>query len=179
MKTFVCAFLIFTAFTQESNNEIKLNPIYLFSPNKIFPVVSYERSIGNKSAFGIATGILIGSMDAINYVDDLIRYDFSALPYYRYYFGKKHTSGFFLEQNAILLSKESFEKNGNKWRFGLGMGVGVKLALKNSWSIDFLLGGGFITDKNRDQNSNEGFGGIGIDFPELYPRLGVTIGKRF
>lgn len=184
MKALVSTFLLLvmgiSGFSQELNNEIKLNPIYLFNLSKIYPEVSYERSIGNKSAVGIALGIAIGSKDAFNYVDDFINHDFSALPYYRYYFGKKRTNGFFLEGNTLIFSRESYIRDGNEWGFGIGTGVGAKFTMKNSWNIDFVVGGGYNFEGNRDSNSS---GELGVwqvtSFPDLYPRLGVTIGKRF
>jgi len=180
VSTFLMMFMGLIGFTQELKNEIKLNSMYLFNLNKIYPEVSYERSIGSKSAVGIAVGIAIGSKDTFEYVDDLINYDFSVLPYYRHYFGKKRTNGFFVEGNTLIFSKASYIGDGSELGFGMGTGIGAKFTMKNAWSIDFVVGGGYNFQRNRDSRGNGEFVVWQIaSFPDLYPRLGVKIGKRF
>ena len=180
MKTLVSAFLIIvisqTAFTQEFKNEIKLNPIYLFSLNKIYPEVSYERSISDKSAVGVTLGILIGSKQHFNYIDDFINFDFSVLPYYRYYLGKERTNGFFVEGHSMIFSRESYLEGDSAWGVGFGAAVGVKFEVNSSIRIDLVVGGGFnLNNENDVENSEWNI----ATFPDVYPRLGLAIAKRF
>ncbi len=180
MKTLVSAFLIMainhTAFSQELNNEIKLNPIYLFSLNKIYPEVSYERSISDKSAVGVALGILIGSKGNFNYIDDFINFDFSVLPYYRFYLGKKRTNGFYVEGHSMIFSREAYSEGDNEWTVGIGSAVGVKFNVNRSLRIDLVVGGGFnLNNKTGRENSEWNV----ASFPDAYPRLGLAIAKRF
>lgn len=148
-------------------NEIKLNTLYLLGG---YPELSYERALGNKSAIGFSVGAFIGSPGS-NYATDIITSDFSFLPYYRYYFGKKTTSGFFLEGNANIFYREYDFSDENQFGAGLGLALGTKIALNDSWSIGLVAGGGM----NFQEESCDGY----FCFPDVYPRLGITVGKRF
>lgn len=150
------------------NNEIKLN---LLMSIVGIPELNYERIVADDQAVGLA--LLVG-LDS-----DESDYKFGAIPYYRVYFGKKKASGFFIEANAAVLNLERnvyqyFEdqyfgtyvtsKPSTITRFGLGAAAGGK----------FLTKSGFI---------GEAYFGLGRIFGEndleAYPRIGITIGKRF
>jgi hypothetical protein len=182
---FICALAhMFNVSAQERytpKNELRFNPIYSLNTNSVFPEVSYERSLSHRSALGISVGVLLGSDEKFSYVDDFIRQDFSVLPYYRHYFGKEVTSGFFLEGNSIVLSREPTVDEDKPWKFGLGLGIGCKFELKNSWNIDFVIGGGAIFQGQKDGSSADDAVVVVpfSDLPDFYPRLGLTIGKRF
>lgn len=187
MKRLIFIFALAHAFNllaQEryaEKNELRLNPIYLFGTNSVFPEVSYERTLSHRSALGLSVGFLMGLEDKFNYVDDFISHNFSVLPYYRHYFGKKPARGFFIEGNSIILLRESFLEDGDEWKLGIGLGIGAKFEIRNSWSIGFVLGGGTVFEQQNESNAAAEAGVIApsLNFPNMYPRLGITIGKWF
>ena len=144
-------------------NELKVNILYtLFE----VPEISYERMLGPDGGLGISVGFAI---------DEDIGYRLGILPYYRFYFGKEYASGFFLELNTILASvrEEEFIGFGGSYyaeetRFtaGLGVAAGVKFLTAKNWVGEVYLGFGryLSSDSNLDLG---------------YPRLGITLGKRF
>jgi len=136
-------------------NELRLNvPATLAS----FPEITYERILNDESAIGLSFGI-----SANNNID----YDFLAVPFYRLYFGNKRAAGFFVEPNAAIFSEErNDEVVGSEIGVGIGLAVGGKFLTRKGWVAELLLGAGrnFL---NTDYIS------------EAYPRIGVSIGKRF
>lgn len=109
------------------------------------------------------------------------RFNFIITPHYRLYFGNKKANGFFIEGNAGVVSyKEadysslpytsyppdfdysSLDKNYTK--IGLGVAAGAKFLTRNGFLGEAYLGVGRV------------FGSTSID---VYPRMGLTIGKRF
>ena len=157
-----------TAGNKDSSNELKLNALYL--PGG-YPELSYERIFGNKSAIGISVGFFMGSSGP-NYVTDMLIFDKAILPYYRYYFGQRRASGFFLEGNTIIYSDKSKIQDNRETGLGLGLALGMKLFMKNNWHVDLLAGGG-VGINRKDSNSDF------LSIPDLYPRIGIAIGKRF
>jgi len=150
-----------------SSNELKLNALYL--PGG-YPELSYERILGHKSAVGISVGFFIGSSGP-NYATDMLIFDKAILPYYRYYFGQRRANGFFLEGNTIIYSEKSKIQDSQETGLGLGLAVGMKLFMKNNWHVDLLAGGG-VGINSRDSDSDF------LNIPDMYPRLGIAIGKR-
>ncbi|MEN8186035.1 MAG: DUF3575 domain-containing protein [Bacteroidota bacterium] len=143
----------------ESSNELKVNVLYLLGG---FPEITYEKILDEESAVGISLGFSI---------DNDIAQNFIAIPYYRFYFGKKRAAGFFIEGNAAVFSEESnayIGSNRTEDELGLGLGIslGGKFLNKKGWIGELVFGGGrnFI---NEDKIN------------EAYPRFGITIGKRF
>lgn len=135
-------------------NELKLNiPTTIFGS---FPEISYERVLNSDISAGVALGV--GTSSYNDY--DL---GFAFTPHFRWFFGgnctsmQKFSTGFFIEVNGSLFTKES---GGGA---GMGMAFGWKYLSKNNWVCDVVLGGG------RDFTNN--FGG--------YQRFGISIGKRF
>ncbi|MAO10369.1 MAG: hypothetical protein CMC07_05675 [Flavobacteriaceae bacterium] len=153
--------------TLTQKNEIKLNVGYLIAG---LPEVTYERYLSDETAIGLSVAFS---------VEEDIDYKFIAVPYFRFYFGKKSNAGFFVEGNAGLFSQEyesyrDFDpntgyvnvRNETELGLGLGMSVGGKFVTKKGWMVE-LVGGLGRNFANSDMLS------------ELYPRLGVSIGKRF
>lgn len=171
-KALLLAFLLcsFITYSQvERKNEIKANLPYFIAG---IPEISYERILDQNSGVGISLAVQI---------DESWEVPFIITPYYRMYFGGEKTktkaTGFFIEADAVVAKQlvsnydssysyvvsDSYSTN-----FGFGAAVGVKLLNKN----------GYI---------GEVFGGIsrvfGVDanttVTEIFPRVGINIGKRF
>ncbi|MFM8741663.1 MAG: hypothetical protein ACKOC0_15890 [Cytophagales bacterium] len=151
-------------FSQDSvalkRNEIKLNVGYLLGG---YPEISYERVLNEESSVGLSTGVNIENSD----------YKFNFIPYYRVYFGKKPAAGFFMEGNLALFSlkrteydyRRGIQTYTNFLGFGAGIGLGGKFITKNGFIAELL-------------------GGLGRNFVNtnvinVYPRFGISIGKRF
>ncbi len=149
------------------NNELKLNLAYTIGG---FPELNYERIIKDDMSVGVA--IIIG-------LEKDVDYSFGIIPNYRIYFGGKRANGFFIEGNAALISsnrffgyyKYDFSTNTSTYyedkkqtNFGLGAAAGAKFLTKNGFVGEVFLGAGRL------------FGSNNVD---VYPRAGVTIGKRF
>lgn len=149
-------------------NELNVNTVYLFGG---YPELSYERIIGKRFALGISIGYRI-DLKKRNYVDDLITFDYAILPYYRFYFGKKRATGFFLEGNSIVFSRTSGANEEREIGAGLGIGLGLKFRIGKNWSLGIVAGGGY--NLLQEPCNNDIF-----CFPDMYPRLGLTIGKSF
>lgn len=156
-------------------NELKLNlPTTIFA---LYPEVSYERILDNDISVGATFGF--GTND--EYV-----MNFALTPYFRWFFGgnrrsmQKSGAGFFIETNGSVFSPNynngndydvSYNqddilyegvKNDDEIGMGLGLAIGWKYLTNNDWVGEIVLGGGrdFINDG-------------------VYPRVGLTIGKRF
>lgn len=156
-------------FSLEKEQSIKLNEVKLNLPTTIFalyPEVSYERLLNSDISLGASVGI--------NLADEYMM-DFAFTPYFRWFFGgnskslDKYGAGFFIEANGSLFSPvndtnlvidgETIEEDLGA---GLGLGLGWKYITKNDWVGEILFGGGrdFVNDG-------------------AYPRMGISIGKRF
>ena len=150
------------------NNEIKIN---LLNAIIGMPEITYERLFKDNTAVGLS--ILVG-------VDDNIDYKFGFIPNYRIYFGSKRASGFFIEANSAVMVVDSYDYiyysdnssylygssvNKTSTRFGLGAAAGGKFLTKNGLIGEIYGGVGRFFGKNRE-----------ID---AYPRIGISIGKRF
>lgn len=155
------------------SNEIKINLLYTVIG---IPEINYERLLEDNMGVGIAL--------AVRLTDENIfgsRFNFIITPHYRLYFGNKKANGFFIEGNAGVVSyKEadysslpytsyppdfdysSLDKNYTK--IGLGVAAGAKFLTRNGFLGEAYLGVGRV------------FGSTSID---VYPRMGLTIGKRF
>jgi len=86
------------------------------------------------------------------------------MPYGRYYFFKP----FFIEANTVLANVMS-NSNGN-WDtvYGMGLAPGAKFSLKNNWTGEISLGGGFL------------FGySYSLGNPAMYFICRISFGKRF
>lgn len=157
-------------------NEVKINlPVTIFCS---YPEVSYERILNDDISVGGALGVALQ--------EDRYPVKFAFNPYFRWFFGgnskskDKYGSGFFIEANGgLLISNYGYDdysyinENGDKvytnengtsndFGAGLGLALGWKYLSKNNWVGEVYFGGGrdFLND-----------GG--------YPRMGISIGKRF
>lgn len=149
-------------------NELKLN--LGSSVFMAFPEVSYEYILSEDMTVGAAVGF---GFDTDNSDD----YSFRATPFLRWFFGRNNrqpATGFFLEANGAMGTQDQYNYNYNSlndksvFTAGLGLAIGWKYLSKNNWTgeLFFGLGRNFIYDKNYHDVS-------------LYPRIGVSIGKRF
>ncbi|SOD12728.1 hypothetical protein [Pedobacter xixiisoli] len=178
LLTLILSFSVISVFAQKDStkvtdrtvgrNEIRLN---LLNTIIGIPEISYERIFNDNSGAGLS--ILFG-------IDDNTDYKLGAIPYYRVYFGNnnKMGTGFFIEANAAVMQVEDdriylTDPNGyaysyretNVTSFGLGAAAGGKFLTKNGFVGEVYLGAGrFFNKKN---------------YVEAYPRIGITIGKRF
>lgn len=152
---------------QTGNHEIKFN---LGMAVVGIPEVSYEYFIEDNMGVGISAAIALVNPDEIT-LRGIIT------PYYRLYFGKKKAAGFFIEGNAAIAHYEddyydyywdgegSYEYEENKFTdFGFGLAVGFKLLARNGFSGEIYAGGGRLFNDESIQ---------------AFPRLGVSLGKRF
>ncbi len=139
----------------DSKNELRLNvPATLAS----FPEITYERILNDESSLGFSLGMSVNSD---------IDYDFLAVPFYRLYFGNKRAAGFFVEPNVAVFSEErNDEVVGSEIGLGAGLAIGGKFLTRKGWVVE-LLGGMGRNFLNTDYIS------------DIYPRIGVSIGKRF
>ncbi len=147
------------------NHELKINMGSLLVE---FPEISYEHIINEESSVGISVAFPI---------DQEISYRFMVFPNYRIFFGAKRAAGFFIEANSAIFSQR-FQRDvifgsindpttdSTKIGWGLGIAVGGKFLTKNGFIGEIYVGGGrnFINTDKID-------GG--------YPRIGISIGKRF
>ncbi|WBL22690.1 hypothetical protein [Zunongwangia sp. HRR-M8] len=177
---FLCtSFFISAQETEESidltKQELKLN---LGMAVAGIPEVSYEYFLEDNSSIGLSIGVGLDEPE-----DLALR--FIATPYYRLFFGKKKNAGFFIEANAAIASYHDYyneytynydddgyyyEEQTNIYdekttNFGLGAAVGFKLLTRNNYIGEIYAGAGRLFGDSNDF--------------EVYPRLGVSIGKRF
>lgn len=151
------------------DNEIKLNLLMSIAG---LPEITYERIIAEDQSAGLA--ILFG-------IDGENDYNFGVIPYYRIYFGGKKASGFFIEGNTAVITSNYEESNytnsstgygtyssvsKTQTNFGLGAAAGAKFLTKSGFIGEAYFGLGRL------------FGAHGF-LSDIYPRLGITIGKRF
>jgi hypothetical protein len=177
MKKLIFLFLfigsISQSFAQEEpnqydkSNEFKLNAAYLLSG---FVEFSYERILSDESSIGVSTGL--------SFDEDVWNLKFELIPYYRFFFGEKRGAGFFIEANTALYtydydyyngyssSPTEFNNQNKEYEFGFGLGIAI--------GGKFVTTSGFVFDV---------YTGLGRNLLEsdgqVYPRLGLTIGKRF
>lgn len=150
-------------------NEIRLN---LLNSVLSLPEINYERILKNNTSFGLA--VFIG-------LEDKFDLNYGIIPYYRVYFGKseKIGIGFFIEANAGIINSVNdyyqlvYTPEGQYLTFnetkvtnyGMGFATGGKFLTKNNFVGEVYIGGGHFLGNYS--------GGSG------YPRVGITIGKRF
>ena len=185
--TIALLFAISNVFSQEneqeneslSRSEIKLNVAYLIAG---MPEISYEYLLNEESSVGAS--ILFA-------IDNDIDFKFAFTPYYRFYFGKKRTAGFFVEGfgmlnvteenydiyyydapvnggDAYLNNNDYSEKNTN---FALGVSVGGKFLTSSDFIFEIYGGVGRNLFNNDSYDYNNDY--------EFVPRFGLSVGKRF
>ena len=152
-------------------NEIHFN---LLTSVLGLPEINYERFLESNFSVG---------MSAMAALDGPEEKELRALftPFGRLYFGSGTCEGFYIEGNGgIILGKyrkynyysssytDPYQQSSytmtSYTNFGLGVAVGYKFLTKNNWVGDIFAGAGRV------------FGDSRID---TYPRVGISIGKRF
>lgn len=159
----------------EVSPSIKRNEVKLNLPTSLllrYPELSYERLLSEDFSIGASAGV--------NLVGDNEEYpiSFGVFPYARWFFGgnssslQKYAAGFFIEVNSGVFGCNSAKyeysntvssiKNTTIGGAGLGLGIGWKYVSRNNWVGEISWGGGrdFVNDG-------------------LYPKMGISIGKRF
>ncbi len=144
--------------TQTSKHEIKLNALLTLLG---VPEVSYEYLLNEESSVGLS--VLFSAEDNYNI-------DFALTPYYRFYFGKKPASGFFVEGFGMLNigDTDSYDvgfSQPTETDFALGLAIGAKFLTKKELIFEIYGGAG------RNLFNSNSFDGV--------PRFGLSIGKRF
>jgi Na+-translocating ferredoxin:NAD+ oxidoreductase RnfG subunit len=143
-------------------NEIRLN--VLTSMLGLLDL-NYERFLSDNSGLGIATNISLENKE-LQTIRSMI------LPYFRVYFGDEFATGGFIEAN-MAVAREYYPEYGMAWNsrvykyqttFGLGTAIGYKMVRRNGFVGELSLGVGRL---------------FGNSYAELYPRLGISIGKRW
>jgi hypothetical protein len=146
----------------KDNNELKINLAMSIAG---IPEITYERFIAENMGVGLSAAISL---------DNSLNTNAIILPYYRVYFGSKKASGFFIEGNGAMVVEKQYTYNYDQYgyysssstssvaQFGLGAAAGAKFLTRNGFLGEVYLGLGRLF-------SNEG----------VYPRVGITLGKRF
>lgn len=152
---------------EERQHEVRLNGLYLILG--AFEG-SYSYVLNDESTVGVSIFLPIDDD-----VSDDINYYIS--PYYRFFFGKKPTAGFFLEGFGMLnsVNEELFfgfdvaTEEETIVDFALGIGLGAKFMTKRGiiGEINAGLGRNLFNDKSDE---------IGT---EIVSKIGVSIGYRF
>ncbi|HHU26516.1 MAG TPA: hypothetical protein GXZ56_07845 [Bacteroidales bacterium] len=152
---------------QIARNEVKVNLVTTIIG--LYPELSYERVLSEDFSLGVAAGVSLNGEYPLSY---------GVMPYTRWFFTgnsqnlQKYGAGFFIEANAGMVSHDFHRANNdsgtpeseddNELGAGLGLALGWKYLTKNNWIGEIYFGGG------RDFVKDSG-----------YPRVGLTIGKRF
>lgn len=166
------------SFDVNKKNELKLNIGYVFFG---ISELTYERIVSEKSSFGIS---LLHSFNKETSIKMFIT------PYYRYYFGKKYSSGFFIEGFSSINTTRTFDKtmytifsNNNVGNYqviqgkeytdvGIGASLGTKWATGSGFIFEIYAGiGKNILDVYKKNENNNNF--------SIIPRLGIDFGYRF
>lgn len=151
----------------QKNNEIKLS---LISPLFDAVEVGFERHLNKNSSLGISAFIVYD--DKKN--EDMNYY---ISPYYRYYFGKKYASGFFVEGFGMFTSIDgkkiyaadnvTFTEKKDVYDVVLGAGLGYKLVTKKGLVFEANAGYGKLL-LNADKTDHT-----------IVAKFGLSIGYRF
>jgi hypothetical protein len=154
-------------------NEIKLNALYLVLG--AFEG-TYERAINEESSFGCSLTFLLDNNDAD------INTAFAVSPYYRFYFGKKPVSGFYMEGFALYenVNRDNYYYNTEGFgvnveekinAFALGIGLGGKWYTKRN--VMFEIGGGIGRNLSITSNIPD------TDYSKITGKISIGVGYRF
>lgn len=151
----------------QKNNEIRLNVI---APLSGAVEVNFERHLNKNSSLGIAAFFVYDHTK-----DEDTNYYIS--PYYRYYFGKKYASGFFVEGFGAFTSIDgkkiysadnlTFTENKDVYDVALGAGLGYKLVTKKGFVFEANAGYGKLLF-NADKTDHG-----------VMAKYGLSVGYRF
>lgn len=151
----------------QKNNEIKLN---LISPLSGAVEAGFERYLSKNSSLGISVFKVYD-----NTREKDMNYYIS--PYYRYYFGKKYASGFFVEGFGMFTSIDgkkiyaagnlTFTEGKDVYDLALGAGLGWKLVTKKGLVFEANTAYGRLVFNADKTDHNQVL------------KLGLSIGYRF
>jgi len=178
-KNFLLAMILFAFYSvnaqntkttedpSERKNEIKLN---LIAPLSGAVEAGFERHLNKNSSLGISAFIVYD-----NTKEEDMNYFIS--PYYRYYFGKKYASGFFVEGFGMFTSIDgkkiyaadnvTFTEGKDVYDLALGAGLGYKLVTKKGFVFEANAGYGRLVF-NADKTDHD-----------QVIKLGLSVGYRF
>jgi hypothetical protein len=151
----------------QKNNEVKLN---LITPLSGAVEVGFERYLNKKSSVGIS---------ALFVYDHTKENDMNCFvsPYYRYYFGKKYASGFFVEGFGMFTSIDgkkvyaadnvTFTEGKDVYDLALGAGFGWKVVTRKGFVFEANVGYGRLVFNADKTDHNQVL------------KLGLSIGYRF
>lgn len=152
-------------------NEVKINALYLVLG--AFDA-TYERAINDESSFGTSLTFLLDKEADINTA-------FAISPYYRFYFGKKPVSGFFMEGFGLYQSVSrdityfygsyTTEQKEKVKAFALGIGLGGKWYTKRN--VMFEIGAGIGRNLSISSNINN------TDYSRITGKIAISVGYRF
>ena len=154
-------------------NEVKINALYLVLG--AFEG-TYERAINDESSFGTSLTFLLDSADSD------INTAFAVSPYYRFYFGKKPVSGFFMEGFSLYQSVNRdgyyYDNSGSGYvadekvkAFALGLGLGGKWCTKRN--VMFEIGAGVGRNLSISSNIDT------TDYSKITGKIAIAVGYRF
>lgn len=153
-------------FNKPVKNELRFN---MLSSMLGLLEFNYERFLSDNSGLGVATSISLENRE-----EQTIRS--MLLPYFRVYFDNGFATGAFIEANAAVAREYYLDyvtSSGTGWAnrtyqyqttFGLGTAIGYKMVRRNGIVGEVSLGVGRL---------------FGNSYAELYPRIGISIGKRW
>lgn len=151
----------------QKNNEIRLN---LIAPLAGAVEAGFERHLNKNSSLGISAFFVYDNTEN----EDLNYY---ISPYYRYYFGKKYASGFFVEGFGAFTSIDgkkiysadrlTFTENKDVYDVALGAGLGWKLVTKKGLVFEANAGYGRLL-----------FNAAKTDH-DIVAKFGLSMGYRF
>lgn len=177
-KTFLLLIILFAFYSVKAQNETDANPyqknneikLNLISP--LFGAVEggFERHLNKNSSLGISAFFVYDNKEN----EDLNYY---ISPYYRYYFGKKYASGFFVEGFGMFTSIDgkkiysadhlTFNENKDVYDVALGAGLGYKLVTKKGLVFEANAAYGKLL-LNADKTDHT-----------IVAKFGLSIGYRF
>lgn len=163
LGTFYCQAQVSEASTEKKvGNELKLNFVY---PLVEILELNYEINLDEDFSIGFAANY---------WFDDEAAIEYQFIPSFRFYpISPKPAAGFFVEANFSYLSvKEEFELSTGTDNpdpdfvpgFGMGVATGYKFLSKRNFVSELYIGAGKVFGDFDDQ---------------FYPRIGITLGKRF
>ncbi|MEM6517535.1 MAG: DUF3575 domain-containing protein, partial [Bacteroidota bacterium] len=153
------------------SNELKINGLYLVLG--AFDI-TYERLLNEETGAGI--DIFIPFDDEVN--DDI---NFYLSPYYRFYFGKKHAAGFFVEGFG-LLSSNNIERINPLTGFDPSIDNSIIEETTTDFALGIGIGGKWITDSGFVGELDLGIGRnlTNNEFNEdLIGKVSIVVGYRF
>lgn len=177
----ILLFSVFSYCQEPTNDDFKKNEL---KGNALFfilgqPEFTYERILNAESGMGITLNFAL---------ENDFETKFSVTPFYRFYFGKKIASGFFIEGfsmlNSLDIPDETYqtydfqnntyttvvEKGDQYIDFALGFGAGFKIISKRNLVLEINAGIGRNLF-NAEKNDFYGHTFVG--------RGGLTVGYRF